>query len=162
MYTRSRKLRLILGSVIRTCKQSNISLSPVYIESISNALADALSRTIESRATVLTDSWFARVSKLLNYQILDFNSFRPDAPIPRTRQPLLALPPWHAIPHLLLKLAARKPPSAAIVPFWPAQPWWSLLHRLPQPLYMYRLPQPFLSKHWDGLLIICGVSLSAL
>ena len=147
---------------MRTCRRSRISLSPVYIESVANALADALSRTVENRATLLHSAWSHSLHKLGYSRLVDFRSFRPGTLLPRDPHPLLALPPWHLIPPLLLALAKRKGPSAAIVPLWPAQPWWSLIHRLPHPLHLFRLPQPFQSKHWDGLMILCGQSPSAL
>ena len=146
---------------MKTCKRASISLSPVYIESVANALADALSRTVENRATVASDEWLSLFRHLGFKKLVDFTSFRPGTQLPRDTHPLLALPPWHHIPHLLLALARRRGPSAALVPLWPAQPWWSLIHRIPQPLHLYQLTRQFMSKQWDGLLIICGRSPSA-
>lgn len=46
MYTKSKGLRTVLANIVRVCRGHNINVIPTYIESASNELADALSRTL--------------------------------------------------------------------------------------------------------------------
>jgi hypothetical protein len=118
LYTKSKALRTLLGHFIALCKEKGISLTATYIDSLSNAVADVLSRSVNSHSVALAPTVFTVLQAIFpSFEALSFSPARLRA-LPRV--PTLLQPPWHHIPALLHQLSETTAPAVVVLPFWPS------------------------------------------
>ena len=89
---------------------------PVYIESLSNAVADVLSRSFVSHGATLAPHVLGDLEPFHGFYTVPFPTYSLP-PLPPGN--LRAAPPWHLLPQYLRALLRRKTKSMTVVPFWP-------------------------------------------
>lgn len=148
--TRSWELCELSGHIIAWCESRNIHLTAFHLPGSSNFVADRESRTsMDSSDWLLDRQTFSRIQSLWRVEI-DLFASAWNAQLPTfvswIRQPLAlttnafsltwegrrgyAFPPFAPIPRCLAKVRKEKASLVLVCPWWPAQPWFSLLLEL--------------------------------
>lgn len=160
LYTKSRRMRSLLSNFISLCKSQHITVLPVYLDSLSNAVADMLSRSFESHGSTLSDSILSDVHACLPH-FTRFSVTTYSLP-PLPNRAILAVPPWHLLPQYLHLLISRRHPSATLLPLWPHQVWWPLLRyqdrsNIPPTILLQPVKStPYQNGRWGATLLLWG------